>query len=355
MAKKTHKKYRVGISIGDVNGVGLEVILKTFSDPRMYEECTPVLYGSLKAANAYKKAIGMSDFNFNVVQDTSKLHHKKLNFVEVTKDKVMVKLGEASTETGKLAFQALKQATEDLASNKTDILVTAPINKDTIQSDDFKFPGHTEFLASYANEDNPLMILVNEDLRVGVVTGHIPLKEVANILTEELIISKLEAFQKSLIQDFNIPSPKLAVLGLNPHAGDNGVIGDEEREIIIPALKKAGEKGILCFGPFPADGFFGSGHYKQYDGILGMYHDQGLVPFKSLSFNAGVNYTAGLPIVRTSPDHGTAYGIAGKGLAHEGSFREAIFVACDVYSNRKHYKEMSSNPLTVSPRHEKKR
>jgi len=355
MARKAQHKYRVGISIGDLNGVGLEVILKTFSDPRMFEECTPVVYGSLKAANAYKKMIGMGDFHFNVILDTSKLHSKKLNFVEVTDEKVMVKLGEPSQETGQLAFASLKQATDDLASNNTDILVTAPINKDTIQSSEFNFPGHTEFLASYANEDNPLMILVHEDLRVGVVTGHVPVKDVAEKISQELIMSKLQAFQKSLIQDFNIPSPKLAVLGLNPHAGDNGVIGNEEREIIIPALRKAGEQGILCFGPFPADGFFGSGQYKQYDGVLGMYHDQGLVPFKALSFDAGVNYTAGLPIVRTSPDHGTAYGIAGKGSASERSFREAIFVACDVYSNRKLHKEMSANPLAIKPPREKKR
>lgn len=355
MARSNRERLKVGISIGDLNGIGAEVVFKTFMDPRMFEICTPVVYGSSRALNAYRKQLGFQEINLHVVKDASKLNAKRINVVETGEERVTLALGEPSKETGAMAFASLKKATEDLAVNHTDVLVTAPINKDTIRSEEFQFPGHTEYLANYANEEHPLMILVHDNLRVGVATGHIPVKKVAETLTIDLLVKKLEVFNKSLIQDFGIDRPKLAVLGLNPHAGDNGVIGDEEKEIIIPAMKKAQELNIFTFGPFPADGFFGSGAYKKYDGVLGMYHDQGLVPFKSISFDAGVNYTAGLPIVRTSPDHGTGYDIAGKGIASESSFRNAIYLASDVYANRKLHKEMSANPLIIEAKREKKR
>lgn len=353
MAKSNRKRTKVGISVGDLNGIGLEVVFKTFADPRMFEMCTPVLYGSSKAVNAYKKITGFQDIPIQVIKDTSRLNLKKINLLDLEQE-AQLSLGEPSSETGKLALASLQKATEELAMNNTDVLVTAPINKDTIQSKDFAFPGHTEYLANYANEENPLMILAHDNLRVGVATGHIPVKEIATTLSPELILKKVEVFHKSLIQDFGIPKPKLAILGLNPHAGDNGVIGDEEKEVIIPAMKKAAELGIMTFGPFPADGFFGSGAFKNYDGILAMYHDQGLIPFKAISFDAGVNYTAGLPIVRTSPDHGTGYDIAGQDKASEASFRNAIYLACDVFHNRKLHKEMSSNPLKTKPKLEKR-
>jgi len=340
----THK-YRIGITCGDINGIGMEVILKTFSDPRMFDMCTPVVYGSAKAAQFHRKTLELNELPIQTVDHADKAHGKKLNFINVGQEEVHVSLGESTTEAGTLAFKALEQAVHDLASNNTDILVTAPINKHNIQSEDFQFPGHTEYLANYANEDHPLMILAYEGLRVGIVTGHIPLKDVSDAIDPDLILAKLRVFHKSLIQDFGIPSPKLAVLGLNPHAGDSGVIGDEERKVILPALEQARQEGMLCFGPYPGDGFFGSGQFSQFDGVLAMYHDQGLIPFKTLSFDSGVNYTAGLPIVRTSPDHGTAYDIAGKGIASEASFRQSIFLACDIYSNRKNHREMAANPL----------
>lgn len=353
MSKKRNEKFKIGISCGDMNGVGMEVIMKTFMDPRMFDFCIPIVYGSMKAANFYRKKLNYNDFSFHQIDSPEKAHAKKLNFIQVGDDSLFVDFGKSSKEAGELAFTALEKATEDLAANYTDILVTAPINKHNMQSDKFNFPGHTEYLANYANEENPIMLLCHDELRVGIVTGHIPLKEVSNVLTEELILKKLSVFHKSLTQDFLINRPKIAVLGLNPHAGDNGVIGNEEIDIIIPAIEKAQNEGIYAFGPFPADGFFGSSQFKQFDGVLGMYHDQALAPFKALSFDAGVNYTAGLPIVRTSPDHGTGYGIAGKGLASEGSFRHAVYLAYDIFSNRKLHREVSADPLVSNPRHEK--
>ncbi len=338
-------RIRVGISVGDINGVGMEVIIKTFLDNRMLELCTPIVYGSDKVASFHRKALGITDFSFNIAPSPDQLNTKRANLINCWEEDVKVTLGESTPDGGKYAFKSLKAATEDLASNKVDVLITAPINKHNIQSEEFDFPGHTEYLANYANEDNPLMILVNGGLRVGVATGHISVKEVAEQLTSELILTKLQVMQKSLRQDFKVVKPKIAVLGLNPHAGDNGLIGEEENRIIVPAIRKAQDEGILTFGPFPADGFFGSSVYTQFDGILAMYHDQGLIPFKTLSFGNGVNFTAGLPIVRTSPDHGTAYNIAGKNEASEQSFREAVYLACDIYNNRKEFKALTANPL----------
>lgn len=328
-----------------MNGVGFEVILKSLSDNRILEFCTPVIYGSLKASSFYKKKIGFQDVQFNAISSAKDLNSKKINFINVDDQDIKVSLGKPSKETGMLAYKALEQATKDLAANKTDVLITAPIDKETIQNDKFSFPGHTEYLASFSGDASPLMILNHGGLRVGIATGHIPVKDIANVLTIELVLKKIQLFHKSLTQDFGIVKPRLAVLGLNPHASDSGLIGDEEKEIIEPAIKKAMQERLLTFGPFPADGFFGSGSHQNFDGILAMYHDQGLVPYKTLSFNEGVNFTAGLPIVRTSPDHGTGYKIAGTNQAEEQSFRNAIYQACDVYQSRKLYKEISANPL----------
>lgn len=343
----SEKKIRVGISIGDFNGVGLEVIIKTFLDSRLMEDCTPIVYGSSALAKEYRKALNILDFSFNSIADANDANSKKANLVEVWKEEAEITFGESTQQAGKFSFLSLQEATRDLASNKIDVLVTAPINKNNIQSEDFDFPGHTEYLADYANVETPLMLLTAGDLRVGTLTGHIPIKDVAENLYHDEIVTKLEIFEKTLKQDFCITKPKIAVLGLNPHNGDNGTIGSEELEIIIPAINEAVSNGILAFGPFASDGFFGSPAYKKFDGILSMYHDQGLTPFKAISFDEGVNFTAGLPIVRTSPDHGTAYDIAGKGIASEISFRNAVYVAIDVYKNRQDFKELSSNPLKI--------
>ncbi|MGB0403085.1 MAG: 4-hydroxythreonine-4-phosphate dehydrogenase PdxA [Salibacteraceae bacterium] len=344
---KPVNKIRVGISIGDYNGVGLEVVIKTFLDPRMLEICTPIVYGSAELAKQYRKALNIQDFSFNLIPDADKANHKKANLVEVWKGTEEIQFGESTPDAGKRSFESLDAATKDLASNKIDVLVTAPINKNNIQSDEFDFPGHTEYLADYANVESPLMILTHDSLRVGTATGHIPIKDVAENLYHDELVTKLEVFEKSLRQDFGVTKPKIAVLGLNPHNGDNGTIGDEEREIIIPAIEDAKNKGLLVFGPYAADGFFGSPTYKKFDGILSMYHDQGLTPFKTISFDKGINFTAGLPIVRTSPDHGTGYDIAGKGEASERSFRNAIYSAIDIYNNRLEYKELSKDPLKI--------
>jgi 4-hydroxythreonine-4-phosphate dehydrogenase len=344
MSSKTHSPI-VGITLGDPNGIGAELIMKIFSDTRMLEICTPIIYGSAKILLFYKKLLGANDFNFNQIDSADKILHKKVNLVNINAGDFKVTPGISSNEGGKASFNYLKTCTEDIASNKIDVMVTCPINKKNIQSEDFNFPGHTEYLANYANEDNPLMIMATDDTRVGLVSIHVPIKDVANQITTEAVASKANAFIKSLIQDFGISKPKLAVLGLNPHAGDNGLLGDEEINIISPAIEKLKNDGNLVFGPFSADGFFGSSNFQKYDGILAMYHDQGLTPFKALTFDEGINFTAGLPIVRTSPDHGVGYDIAGKNEASETSLRNAIYTACDIYRTRKNYKELLSNQL----------
>lgn len=336
---------KAGISIGDPNGIGPEIIMKTLMDNRVLENITPIIYGSSRLFNNWKKQLNFEEFQFNGINDASEAIPKKINVVRMWKEDFDLKPGEASVEAGKLAFASLKSATEDLAAGKFDVLVTAPIDKKAIQSKEFDFPGHTEFLAKMSEVDDALMFMVSENLRVGVVTGHIPLQQVSEALKKDKIVKKIEQIIHSLERDFMIRKPKIAVLGLNPHAGEKGLLGTEEQEIITPAINAAKEKGHWVFGPYPADGFFGSGTYKQYDAVLAMYHDQGLAPFKSLSFGTGVNFTAGLPIVRTSPDHGTAFEIAGKGEASEASFRTALFLACDIYNNRKMFREMTANPL----------
>jgi 4-hydroxythreonine-4-phosphate dehydrogenase len=337
---------RVGITQGDVNGISLEVIIKTFMDNRMLQVCLPVIYGSPKIISAYKKILGATEFSFNQVKDASQLS-KHINVISVSEDDKL-ELGQSTSQAGKMAFQALEAAVNDLKEGKIDVLVTGPINKDNIQNDQFKFAGHTEYLAERLGSADNLMLLVADQLKVAVVTGHIPLAEVSKHISVEKIKSKAKMLSASLIKDFGVRKPKIAVLGLNPHAGDNGLLGSEEKDIVIPAIKQLHDEGHLIFGPYPADGFFGSGQFSQFDAVLAMYHDQGLIPFKSMSFNEGVNYTAGMDYVRTSPDHGTGYAIAGKNIADENSFRKAVYMAVDIYRHRKEHAEITANPLKTS-------
>ncbi len=333
----------VGISIGDLNGIGSEVILKTFEDTRMLELCTPVIFANVKILSFIKKNIN-SEAALHGIDHIDQLVKGKINVLNVWKEGVDINYGLNDENVGKYAIKSFVAATAALKNDLVDVLVTAPINKYNIQSDDFKFPGHTDYLDQEL-EGNALMFMVQDKLRVGLLTDHIPVTDVAKHLTEKLIIQKIETINKSLKQDFNITKPKIAVLGLNPHAGDNGVIGNEEEKIIRPTIKKLFEKGIFAFGPYSADGFFGSGQYEKFDAIIASYHDQGLIPFKTLSFGTGVNYTAGLNKIRTSPDHGTAYEIAGKGVADFSSFKEAVYLAIDIYNSRNEYEVLVKNPL----------
>ena len=338
-------KIKVGITQGDINGVGYEVILKTFSDPAMLELCTPVIYGSPKVAAYHRKALDLPT-NFSIVGSAAEAASNRLSVVNCTNDEVKVEFSKADTEAGKAALDALERAINEYREGLIDVIVTAPINKHTIQSETFSFPGHTEYIEErLGNGAKSLMILMKNDFRVALVTGHVPVSQIASTITKELIQGKLAIFNQSLKKDFAIGAPRIAVLSLNPHAGDEGLLGKEEEEIIIPALKEMAAKGVLCYGPYPADGFMGAGSFEHFDGVLAMYHDQGLAPFKALAMDEGVNYTAGLPVVRTSPAHGTAYDIAGKGMASEDSFRQAIYVAIDVFRNRMRDKEIRVNPL----------
>ncbi|MEO8151278.1 MAG: 4-hydroxythreonine-4-phosphate dehydrogenase PdxA [Bacteroidia bacterium] len=339
---------KIGISIGDTNGIGLEVIMKTFSDTRMMQVCTPVIYGSAKTVSFHRKALNLADFNYNTIRSNNDIILRKINLINCWEEEIKNDFGIQNEIGGKYAFLSLKSAVTDLLAKKVDVLVTAPINKKNMQQDGFDFPGHTEYLAAQAKAENFNMMLVSDAMRVAFVTGHTPLKNVASQLSKEKILAKLKVMHESLKKDFGIRKPKIAVLALNPHAGDSGLIGTEENEIIAPAIKETQNLNILATGPFSADGFFGSGQYKKFDGILCMYHDQGLIPFKSISFNSGVNFTAGLPFVRTSPDHGTGYDIAGKGIASEDSFREAVYLAIDIFNKRAESEEINSNPLAFS-------
>jgi len=334
----------IGITHGDINGIGYEIIIKTLMDARILELCTPVIYGSPKIAAYHRKALDVNNFSLLSIKDTTEINSKRANIINVLDDNTRVELGKSTEIAGEAAYESLKIATQDLKDGKIDAIVTAPINKHNIQSENFKFPGHTEYFETEFN-GKAVMLLVSENLRVGVVTGHIPISEVPKNITKEAILEKLQVLNASLIQDFGIRKPKIAVLGLNPHAGDNGVIGSEEQSIIIPAIDEAKKNKIMTFGPFPADGFFASDDYRKFDAVLAMYHDQGLAPFKALSFETGVNFTAGLSIVRTSPAHGTAYDLAGKGIASEESFRQALYLACDVVKQRREYAELNANPL----------
>ena len=348
------EKIVIGITQGDINGIGYEVILKTLSESRVLDAFVPVIYGSPKVAAFHRKQLDIQGINLNIINSVEELNPKRINIINCSDDEIKVELGRSTEEAGKAAFAALEQATEDLKKGALDAIVTAPINKKNIQSADFHFPGHTEYLEEKFGTGTPsLMLLMNDVMRVAVVTGHIPVAEVSNALTKELITEKLLVFNKSLKEDFMIVRPRIAVLGLNPHAGDEGVIGDEEQKTIIPALKEAEKQGVVCVGPYAADGFFGSGQFSKFDGILAMYHDQGLIPFKSISMDSGVNFTAGLSVIRTSPAHGTAYDLAGKNMASEDSFRQAIYTACDIYQNRMINKEITANPLKVEKRVER--
>lgn len=348
------EKIVIGITQGDINGIGYEVILKTLSESRVLDAFVPVIYGSPKVAAFHRKQLDIQGINLNIINSVEELNPKRINIINCSDDEIKVELGRSTEEAGKAAFAALEQATEDLKKGALDAIVTAPINKKNIQSADFRFPGHTEYLEEKFGTGTPsLMLLMNDVMRVAVVTGHIPVAEVSNVLTKELITEKLLVFNKSLKEDFMIVRPRIAVLGLNPHAGDEGVIGDEEQKTIIPALKEAEKQGVVCVGPYAADGFFGSGQFSKFDGILAMYHDQGLIPFKTISMDSGVNFTAGLSVIRTSPAHGTAYDLAGKNMASEDSFRQAIYTACDIYQNRMINKEITANPLKVEKRVER--
>ncbi|WP_264566955.1 4-hydroxythreonine-4-phosphate dehydrogenase PdxA [Flavobacterium sp. N3904] len=333
----------VGISIGDLNGIGSEVVLKTFEDSRMLELCTPVIFANVKILSFIRKNFE-STIALHGIDKLDQIVIGKINVFNVWREGVDLNPGTNDEKIGEYAIKSFLAATKALKEGIIDVLVTAPINKYNIQSDEFKFPGHTDYLDQEL-EGNALMLMVQDNLRVGLLTDHIPLNEVAAHLTEELIIKKIETIKQSLIQDFSINKPKIAVLGLNPHCGDGGVIGTEDDAILKPALKKIFEKGTLVFGPFAADGFFGSNQYEKYDAIIATYHDQGLIPFKTLSFGNGVNYTAGLNKIRTSPDHGTAYDIAGKNKADYNSFKEAVYLAIDIYNSRNQYAEISQKPL----------
>ena len=333
----------VGISIGDLNGIGSEVILKTFEDARMLELCTPVIFANVKILSFIKKTLELTA-PLHGIDKMDQLVVGKINVLNVWREGVDLNFGKNDDNVGKYAIKSFTAATKALKDNQIDVLVTAPVNKYNIQSDEFKFPGHTDYL-NQELDGNALMLMIHDNLRVGLLTDHVPVNEVAKHLTEKLIVQKIETIKQSLIQDFGINKPKIAVLALNPHAGDNGVIGKEDDEIVRPTLKKLFDKGTMVFGPFAADGFFGSSQYEKYDAVVATYHDQGLIPFKTLSFGNGVNYTAGLNKVRTSPDHGTAYEIAGKGLADYNSFREAVYTAIDIYNSRADYAEISRNPL----------
>ena len=339
------RKIRVAITQGDTNGVGYEVILKVFSDPNILELCTPIIYGSPKIASYHRKALNL-EVPYTIINHAEEARDGRVNLLACFDDEIKIEMGQPSQEAGAAALKALDRAMTDYRSELYDVLVTAPINKATIQSPGFHFPGHTEYIETSVGEgQKALMILMNETLRVALVTTHLPIKDIAKAITKEGIIEKATIFHKALKRDFRISSPRIAVLSLNPHAGDNGLLGSEEKDIILPAIEELADKGIQAFGPFAADGFFGSGAYDHFDGVLAMYHDQGLAPFKTIALESGVNYTAGLPIVRTSPDHGTAYDIAGKGIADENSMRQAIFTAIDVFRNRQFYDEPLQNPL----------
>lgn len=324
----------VGITIGDINGIGPEIILNTLNDHLITKFCTPIIYGSTKVFNQYKKLLGAEEFQWVHIKEANQVVYKKVNIIHCWDEDIAIEPGKATEKSGELAFLSLKRAVNDLKNGFIDGLVTCPINKKNIKTSEFNFVGHTEYFQHIFNSPNAVMMMVSEPLKVAVVSMHVPLNKVAADVTAHTIIGKVEIIKNSLEKDFNLSSPKIAVLGLNPHAGDGGVIGHEEKEIIIPAINELKSKGYLVFGPFPADGFFGSGLYTKYDAVLAMYHDQGLIPFKMMAFDTGVNYTAGLPVVRTSPDHGTAYDIAGMGKADASSFREAIFTACNIIKNR---------------------
>ncbi|MBO7100750.1 MAG: 4-hydroxythreonine-4-phosphate dehydrogenase PdxA [Bacteroidales bacterium] len=340
------KKIKVAITHGDINGVGYEVILKTFGDSRMYDVCTPVLYGSTKVASYHKKLLTSmpQEMTFTGIRDAAEAQDRKFNVINLTQEEIKIDLGKSTEVAGRLSRESLNRACNDLKAGKVDVLVTAPINKRNIQADDFDFPGHTEYL-SHQFGSSSLMFMVCDRIRIGIVTNHLALKDVPAALTHNLLFDKMMLMNESLKRDFGITRPKIAVLALDPHAGDGGVIGDFDKTVIRPVIDDVQAKGVLAYGPFPSDGFFGSSEFNKFDGVLALYHDQGLIPFKLMSFTEGVNYTAGLPYVRTSPAHGTGYDIAGKDQASEQSFRSAVYLACNILKHRYEYDELNADPL----------
>ncbi len=342
------QKIKIGITQGDINGIGYEIIIKGLLDPRIFEICTPIIYGSLKVAAYHRKALDIENFSFTSIKSPDEANTKRANIINCLDDNVRVELGKSTEIAGEASYTSLMRAVEDLKANKLDALITAPINKYNIQSENFSFAGHTEFLKDYFESKDVLMLMVSDMLKIGLITSHIPLSEVPSAITEELVLDKIKLLNDSLIRDFGIRKPKIALMGLNPHSGEEGMIGHEEKDIILPAINKAKEDKIYCFGPYPADGLFGSGDFRNFDGILAMYHDQGLIPFKSMVMDEGVNYTAGLPIIRTSPAHGTAFDLAGKNEASPNSFLKSIYTACDIHHNRQIFAEINKAPLTIT-------
>lgn len=340
---KSVQKLKLGISIGDLNGIGGEIILKTFDDSRMLDFCTPIIFASVKTLSFLKKHFDLS-INLQGIEKVSEAIDGKVNVINVWKENVAINFGAEDPESGKYAFKSLQAATKALKDDEIDVLVTAPINKNTIQSEEFKFPGHTDYLARELQGDS-LMFMITDNLKVGLLTDHVPLKDIAQIISPELIEKKITTIQKTLQQDFRISKPKIAVLGINPHSGDHGLIGQEDETILKPTIQKLKDKGYLVFGPYAADSFFGSKNHENFDAIIASYHDQGLIPFKTLSFGEGVNFTAGLKKVRTSPDHGTAFEIAGKNCANINSFKEAVFKAIEIFKTREEYKKLTKDPL----------
>ncbi len=335
----------IGISCGDINGIGLEIIIKTIGDARLLDICTPVIFASNKVLNFYRKALPDINFNFSSIKDSSRINHKQVNLYNCWEDEVAINPGILNETGGKYAVLSLVTAAQALKEGKIDGLVTAPIHKKNTQSTEFNFTGHTPYLKNLFGVQDVVMFMVAQNMRVALLTEHVPVKEVASLITKERIFSKLQLINNSLKTDFGIDKPRIAVLGLNPHAGDEGLIGREEEEIIKPAIKEAKQRDIFCFGPYSSDAFFARGQYEKFDAVLAMYHDQGLIPFKSLALGEGINYTAGMPGVRTSPDHGVAFDIAGKHEADESSFREAIFKCIDIISSRREYENQRQNPL----------
>jgi 4-hydroxythreonine-4-phosphate dehydrogenase len=344
-------KIRIGITQGDTNGIGLEVIIKTFLDPQMLEICTPVLFGSQKTFGHHRKTVN-AEIRFNNIRSAETALPKQFNILNIYEEDIPVEFGSATELAGKYSLKSIEAACEALEQDKIDALVTAPINKHTIQSPEFQFKGHTDYL-EMRFKSPALMLMCADKFRVGVVTGHVPLANVSAIISQEKIVQKIKMMHKSLVEDFGIRKPKIAVLGLNPHAGDAGVIGSEEKSVIAPAVEQAKKEGMFAMGPYSADGFFGSSQYSKFDGVLAMYHDQGLIPFKAIAFETGVNYSAGLPIIRTSPDHGVGYDIAGKNQANENSFRSAVYLACDIFKTRREEKEITANPLKSLSKNER--
>jgi 4-hydroxythreonine-4-phosphate dehydrogenase len=336
------------ISHGDTNSVGYEIIIKALADPRIFDFVTPVVYGNSKLASYHRKTLALQNFNFNLVKNIDSANPKRPNIININEDEIKIDLGKETPISGEMAFLSLEKAIDDIKAGKADLLVTAPVHKNAIQSIHAEFRGHTEYLQDKFSANEILMIMVSNTMKIALATTHEPLATLAGLIKKDLLLKKIYLFNQSLIQDFNISQPQIAVLGLNPHAGDNGMFGNEEINEICPAIDELNKHGIAAFGPFPSDGFFGNMKHREYDGVFAMYHDQALIPFKTLCFEDGVNFTAGLPIVRTSPAHGTAFDIAGQDIASGQPFKSALLLACEIFANRENYAKMHENPLKTT-------